>query len=183
MTWLDGIAFVLLLSFTIRGILRGTVAQVFALLGLLAGIWAGAQLAARMGDHWRDAHPAFVFAILRYVVAGLGGMAVATLIGWWGETIAHAVREGPLGGIDRMLGGVFGLLVGGGLAAIVVLVVLQAPGFGFARPVAERSIVGRPLVTAGARATSWREAPVPGATWLHRQFVAAEQRLSSSRSS
>ena len=174
---------VLLASFTIRGILRGTVAQVFAFFGLLAGIWAGAQLSRWVGDHWHEARPAFMFALLRWVVAGLGGLAVATLFGWWGEVVAKAVHEGPLGGLDRTLGGALGLAFGAGLAAIVVLVMLGAPGFGFARAVAARSVSARPLVVAGARATAWRGVPVPGASWLHSQFASAAHRLSLPRSS
>jgi uncharacterized membrane protein required for colicin V production len=182
-TWLDGITLVLLISFSIRGILRGTVAQVFAFFGLLAGIWAGAWLSHWVGDHWREARPAFVFALLRWVVSGLGGLAVATLFAWWGEVVGKAVHEGPLGWLDRSLGGVLGLAFGAGVAAIFVLLALQAPGFGFARAVAARSISARPLVGLGVRATAWRGVPVPGAGWLHGQFASAAHRLSLPRSS
>jgi uncharacterized membrane protein required for colicin V production len=179
----DVIVIVLLLFSTIRGILRGTVAQVFAFIGLLLGIWAGAHLSAWVGDHWREARPAFAFTVLRWVVVGLGGLAVATLFAWWGEVVAKAVHEGPLGGLDRTLGGALGLAFGAGLAAVVVLVVIMAPGFGFARAAAARSVSARPLVVAGARATAWRGVPVPGAGWLHTQFAAAAHRLSLPRSS
>jgi uncharacterized membrane protein required for colicin V production len=181
-TWLDVVVLVLLLCFVIRGILRGTVAQVFAFFGLVLGIWAGAQLSHWIGDHWRDARPVFVFMLLRWIVAGLGGLAVATLFGWWGELVAKAVHEGPLGWLDRTLGGVLGAGFGAAVSAIVILLALQAPGLGFARPVARRSVTSRPLVTAGALATAWRGVPVPGAAWLHGQFILAEHHLSSSRS-
>ena len=180
---MDVIVLVLLISFTIRGILRGTVAQVFAFFGLLAGIWTGAQLSHWVGDHWREARPVAVFAVLRWVVAGLGGLAVTTLFASWGEVVAKAVHEGPLGWLDRTLGGVLGLAFGAGLAAILVLLALQAPGLGFARATAGRSVSTRPLVVAGARVTAWRGVPVPGASWLHGQFVSAQHRLSLSRSS
>ena len=183
MTWVDGLAFVLLLVFTIRGILRGTVAQVFAFFGLLAGIWTGAQLSHWVGDHWREARPVFVFAFLRWVVAGLGGLAVATLFGWWGETVAKSVHDGPYGGVDRSLGGLLGMAFGAALAAVMLLLALMAPGFGFARAVAARSVSARPLVVLGERATAWRGVPVPGASWLHGQFVSAQHRLSFPRSS
>ncbi len=123
-----------------------------------------------------------MFTLLRWVVAGLGGLAVATLLGWWGELVARAVHDGPLGWLDRTLGGVVGLAFGAGLSAIVVLLAVQAPGLGFARAVAGRSVTSRPLVAAGARITAWRGVPVPGAAWLHGQFMMAEQRLSVSRS-
>ena len=177
------IVFVLLLSSAIRGILRGTVAQVFAFFGLVAGIWVGAQLSHWIGDHWRDARPVLLFVLLRWIVAGLGGLAVASFLGWLGEITAKAVHDGPLGGLDRTLGGVLGLAFGAGVSAVVVLVLLLAPGFGFARAVTVRSVSTRPLVAIGAAATAWRGVPVPGAGWLHAQFAAAEHRLSMSRSS
>ncbi len=183
MTWVDGVVLVLLASFTIRGILRGTVAQVFAFFGLLAGIWTGAQLSHWVGDHWRDARPALVFVFLRWVVSGLGGLAVVSLFAWWGELVAKAVHAGPLGWLDRTLGGALGLAFGAGVAAVVVLLLVLAPGLGFARAAAARGVATRPLVVAGARATAWRGVPVPGAHWLHGQFATAEHRLSLSRSS
>ena len=169
---------VLLLSFTIRGILRGTVAQGFAFFGLLAGIWAGAGLSHWIALHWQDARPAFVFMLLRWVVAGLGGLAVTTLFGWWGETVASAVHKGPLGWLDRLLGGVVGLAFGAALGAILLLLALQAPGMGFARTPAEHGRTARPLVRAGVAVTGWHLVPVPGSGWLHAQFVSAERHFS-----
>ena len=169
---------VFLLSFTIRGILRGTVAQGFAFFGLLAGIWAGAWLSHWIALHWHDARPSFIFTLLRWVVAGLGGLAITTLFGWWGEIVATSVHKGPLGWLDRLIGGVVGLAFGAALGAIVVLIALQAPGLGFARIPAEHGITARPLVRAGTAVTGWRGVSVPGAGWLHVQFISAERHFS-----
>ncbi len=178
MTWMDLVVLVLLLSFTIRGILRGTVAQGFAFFGLIAGIVVGAAVSHAVGQHWRDARPAFVFTVLRWLVSGLGGLAVATLFGWWGEALAKAVHEGPFGWLDRSLGGVVGLAFGAALSAVLVLVALQAPGLGFARGSAVRGRSARPLVHVAAGVTAWHGVPVPGAGWLHGQFVTAERHFS-----
>jgi len=174
---------VLLLVFTIRGFLRGTVAQVFAFCGLVIGVVVAAWVSHWVGDRWHDARPAFFFLLLRWLVAALAALAVVTLVGWCGEAIAKAIHEGPLGWLDRLGGGVIGLGFGAALAAIVALVALLAPGFGFARTAAQRGVCGRPLVSGGARATAWRDVPVPGVAWLHRQFVIAEHRFSIPRSS
>jgi uncharacterized membrane protein required for colicin V production len=175
---MDGLVLVFLLSFTIRGILRGSVAQGFAFFGLLAGIWSMAGLSHWIALHWHDARPAVVFTILRWLVAGLGGLAITTLFGWWGETVSKAVHEGPLGWLDRLLGGVVGLAFGAALGAIVMVVALQAPGAGFARVPAEHGITARPLVRAGVAVTGWRGVPVPGMSWLHSQFVSASGHFS-----
>lgn len=175
---MDGIVLVFLISFAIRGILRGSVAQGFAFFGLLAGIWAGAGLSQWIAQHWHDAQPAFVFTILRWVVAGLGGLAITTLFGWWGETVAKAVHEGPLGWLDRLIGGVVGLAFGAALGAVVLLLALQAPGLGFARGPAREGITARPFVRAGVAVTGWHGVPVPGVGWLHAQFRSAERHFS-----
>jgi uncharacterized membrane protein required for colicin V production len=175
---MDGIVLVFLVAFTIRGILRGTVAQGFAFFGLLAGIWACAGLSHWIALHWHDAKPAVVFAILRWTAAGLGGLAITTLFGWWGETVAKAVHEGPLGWLDRLIGGVVGLAFGAAIGAILVLIALQAPGLGFARVAARHAVSARPLVRAGIAVTGWHGVPVPGAGWLHAQFVSANRHFS-----
>lgn len=170
--------FVLLLSATIRGILRGTVAQVFAFFGLVAGIFTAAWLARWVGGHWQHARPALVFGILRWVIAALGGLALTTLIAWWGEHVGESVREGPLGWLDRVVGGGVGLVFGAAIAAVLVLVALEAPGFGFARNAARMGRTAHPLVRMGTGVTAWRGMPVPGAGWLHGRFVSAERQMS-----
>jgi len=65
--------------FVVRGLLRGTIAQVFAFSGVLLGVLAGSNVADWVGGHWRGARPEFVFLFLRWVVACLVGFGVAAL--------------------------------------------------------------------------------------------------------
>jgi uncharacterized membrane protein required for colicin V production len=172
---MDLVVVVLLVVGIIRGILRGTVAQGFAFFGLVAGIVVGAWVSHAVALHWRDARPVFVFAVLRWLVSGLSGLAVTTLFGWWGESLAKVVHEGPLGWLDRSIGGVVGFAFGAAVAAVLVLLALQAPGFGFARSSAAHGRLARPLVHVAAGVTAWHGVPVPGVGWLHGQFVSAER--------
>jgi len=166
----------------IRGLLRGTIAQVFAFCGLLLGIWAAAWVSQWVGAHWHDARPALVYGALRLIVAALAGMAVASLFQWWGEHVAKATHEGPFGGIDRVVGGLVGGAFGLTLAALLVVAAMQSPLLHFARSVAVRSVTTRPLLRAGTRLTALPEVVFPGSRWLHGQFVSAEQRIGPSRS-
>ncbi len=180
---MDWVVLVLLLSFTIRGLLRGTVAQVFAFFGLVVGVFAGAWILNRVGVLWHDARPAFAFALLRGVVALFGGLAIAAVFGWCGELVAKAIHDGPLGWLDRLVGGVLGCALGAALAAVVLLAFVQGSGPRLAHSAAARSLSTRPLVAVGARITEVGTLPVPGAGWLHTQFVSARHRLLLLRSS
>ena len=112
MTGLDWIAVVLVLVFVIRGTLRGTIAQVFAFFGMLAGLAATVAVAAWVGSHWREARPGPVYFVLRWLVAILAGMAISALFHWWGELVAKAAHDGPFGWLDRLVGDRCGVGIG-----------------------------------------------------------------------
>ncbi len=177
MTGLDWIAVVLVLVFVIRGILRGTIAQVFAFFGMLAGLAATVAVAAWVGSHWREARPGPVYFLLRWLVAILAGMAISALFHWWGELVAKAAHDGPFGWLDRLVGGLVGFSIAVLLSSLLVLLAVQAPLLSFARKDARRGVVARPLLQAGASVTGWRTLPVPGVRWLHQQYVTAQQHL------
>jgi uncharacterized membrane protein required for colicin V production len=177
-TWLDWAFLILLLAFTIRGILRGTVAQVFAFMGLFFGIWATCVVAHWVGEHWHGARPAIVYATLQWLVAALAGLAVAGLFEWWGERAGEATHKGPFGWLDRLFGGILGLVLGLGVGAIIAVILLQAPFMRFARPAAGHSVFVRRVVVEGEHLTATQVTLIPGGRWLHGQFVSAAHRLS-----
>ena len=160
------------LTFLVRGLLRGTLAQVFAFFGVVAGVLAGAAVADRIAVHWQGARPALVFDALRWLVAVLAGLGVSALFGWWGELLAKAVHNGPFGWLDRAVGAVLGFLIGSVVSIAVLVFLLRAPGLGFARPLVMRSVVTSPLIAAGERASEWGK-DLPGGLWLHEQLYRA----------
>lgn len=167
---------VLVLLFAVRGFLRGTVAQVFAVIGIVFGLWVAGLAYGWIGDHWRGARPALVFLAMRWLVAGLAGLAIAALMQWWGDRIGQAIREGPLGWLDRAGGLVIGGLVGAILSAFLMLAALtiERPG----RPgveVARMQFVAVTMSTA-ATACAAGEPWLPGTNWLKERFLAARQR-------
>lgn len=168
---------VLLAVLTVRGLLRGTIAQVFAFLGMGLGVWATVLAGAWIGQHWQGAKPVVVFMTVRWLVAVLLGLAVAALFEWLGETAAKAAHEGPFGWLDRLVGGTLGAATGAVLGALLVLAMLQAPLLAVSGDVALRSAYSRPLVASGLVVTKALGPQVPGSAWLHRQFVSASRRL------
>jgi hypothetical protein len=136
----------------IRGLLRGTLAQVFAFAGLVLGVLVGSAVADWVGTQWHSARPEFVFTLLRWSVAALSGLGVAAVMHAWGDLLSKAAHDGPFGWLDRVIGAAFGLAVG--LVCSVAVLVLLLPGAGleFARP----SCAGRTTgpLTAGDLASS-----------------------------
>jgi len=164
----------------IRGLLRGTIAQVFAFLGLALGVLAASAVAGAVGTHWRDAEPALAFAALRWLVAALAGLGVASLIQWWGGLLAKAVHNGPFGWLDRSVGALVGLTIGTVVSTALLVLLLQAPGLEFARPLVARGVTSAPLIAAGDLASEWGRG-LPGGLWLHEQLRSASRRLAARR--
>ena len=139
---------------------------------------ASSAVADAVGTHWRDARPAFVFLLLRWLVAVLAGLGVGALLHTWGEHLAKAAHEGPFGWLDRTVGALVGVTQGAVVATAALVLLLQAPGLEFARPFAARGATATPLLAAGERASAWGKA-LPGGLWLHEQLSSASRRLAA----
>jgi hypothetical protein len=155
------------------GFLRGLVAQVFVALGLIGGLWAAAAVFHWLGQHWATASPRLVFTIMQWLVAGLAGMVVASLLQLWGEFLSDAVRKTPMKTPDRLLG----ILVGTGFGsiimtlAILVALTLTWPA-GLHRAVAGSSVAPWAM-DGGKRVCRLAGEAFPGSRWLERRFERA----------
>jgi hypothetical protein len=130
--------------------------------------WVGAQ--------WTGARPAVVFGTLRWLVAALAGISVASLCYWWGILLRKAVQAGPAGWLDRVLGFPLGAMIGMSWAIVLVALALLAPrSFGM-QAAAARARTAHTLVGTGARACDWIEARVPVLHGLGRLLHEAERR-------
>jgi uncharacterized membrane protein required for colicin V production len=172
----DWALLVVVLLFAIGGFLRGTIAQVCGVLGVLMGLWAAVFVSGWVGGHWHGARPVVVFLALRWLVAALAGLAVAGLFQWCGDRLGKAVREGPLGWLDRGGGLVVGAGVGASFGSLVLLGALtiqqpSAPGIA-----AAHARVAAPAMGVAAEMCSLCEAHLPGSGWLKQRFLAAKRR-------
>ncbi len=168
-------------AFVVSGILRGSVAQVFAFMGTVLGLIVGALVADLVGTHWRGAHPEYLYLLLRWAVALLVGFGLAGLIQWWGGTLSKAVHDGPFGGLDRGLGAVIGLALGSVTAAVLLVFLFQVPGLGLVQRTAARGVLAPPILAAADRAGEWGRI-LPGGLWLHEQTSRAARVLAARRS-
>jgi uncharacterized membrane protein required for colicin V production len=150
---------------------------VFGLLGVLGGLWAAGWVSQWVGAHWQHARPAVVFFALRWLVALLGGLAVASALEWCGGMLADAVKGTAVGWLDRfgglLLGAALGLAVV--MAALLLMFSVRWPREPGAWAAAARSSAA--LMRAGAEAAAWAAPVLPRGRWLHQRFVEAGGRV------
>jgi membrane protein required for colicin V production len=140
MNWLDILIIVVLVLLGIAGLRQGMIRTVFGIAGLIGGIvLAGRyydELAARLfpsGAIWGN--------IAAYAIILLATLLVAGVIGW---LIAKLVNFAALGWLDRVMGFILGVVIGGLLcAAILAIAVKFYPGM---EATISQSVIARFLV-------------------------------------
>jgi hypothetical protein len=150
--------------FVIRGLVRGSVRQVFGLLGFVGGLWLAVLVSRWVGAQWPGARPVVVFWVLRWLVAAVAGLAVASVFRWWGSLLGEAVQAGPVGWVDRVFGVLLGALIGVMWAIALVTLALFLPDRVGGRTAVTQALTAHALVSTGARAC---DAVEPRVSMLH----------------
>jgi membrane protein required for colicin V production len=140
MNWLDIVIIVVLILLGVAGLRQGMIRTVFGIAGLIGGIvLAGRyydELAARLfpsGAIWGN--------IAAYAIILLATLLVAGVIGW---LIAKLVNFAALGWLDKVMGFILGVVIGGLLcAAILAIAVKFYPGV---EATINQSVIARFLV-------------------------------------
>jgi membrane protein required for colicin V production len=125
MNWLDIVIIVVVVLLGIVGLRQGLIRTVFGIAGLIGGIFLA-------GRHY-DELAALLFPssatwanIVAYAIIAIATLVVAGVIGW---LLAKLVNFAALGWLDRLVGFIFGVVIGGLLcAAILAIVVKYYPG-------------------------------------------------------
>ncbi len=125
---------------------------------------------------WRGSQPFLVFLVLRWIVAGLAGLAVATLFQWCGESLGRLVKSGPIAWLDRGggvgIGAFFGLVT---MAMAMMVSLLVHEPRGLSRAVAA-SRSAEPMMATAAEACSLSAHYLPGGRWWTEKFRKAHRR-------
>lgn len=124
-TWVNAAFAVVLLASLLMGVWRGLVFEVLSLL-----VWAVAWFVSHAfadefstASFWPVTHPVLRHALawgLLFVLALMAGRLVV-----W--SVRQLLHLSPLAGLDRLLGGFFGLVRGMLIALIVVMLVGESP--------------------------------------------------------
>ena len=140
MNWLDIVIIVVVVALGIAGLRQGMIRTVFGIAGLIGGIFLAGryydEAAARLfpsGAVWGN--------IAAYAIILIATLIVAGVIGW---LLAKLINFAALGWLDRVMGFILGVVIGGLLfAAILAIVVKYYPG---AEATIEQSVIARFLV-------------------------------------
>lgn len=162
----------------IAGFVRGTIRQVASLVGFILGLWCAAWISVWVGSHWQGARPAIVFFALRWLIAGLGGLAVAALIAWIGEQASIAVKATPLGWLDRLGGLAIGAASGWVIAAVALVTILLWRWPAPMVATAEHARLRGPVLAGARQLCDAGHDVIPGSAWLSRQLKAESKRES-----
>lgn len=110
MTWVDYAVLGVLAVSILWGVWRGIVREVFSLAGWVIAFLAANLLAGPLGERLPESMARSEIRILAaFVAVFIASLIVTTLAGL---LLSKAVKAVGLGGLDRSLGGLFGLLRG-----------------------------------------------------------------------
>jgi membrane protein required for colicin V production len=119
--WLDIIIIVVVVLLGIAGLRQGMIRTVFGIAGLIGGIFlAGryydelASLLFPSGAIWAN--------IAAYAIIAVATLVVAGVIGW---LLAKLVNFAALGWLDRLVGCILGVVIGGLLCAAVLAIIIK----------------------------------------------------------
>lgn len=121
MNWLDIVIIVVAVLLGLVGLRQGIIKTVFGIAGLIGGIvlagryYSGlAALLSPAGATWAN--------IAAYAIILIATLIVAGVIGWLVAKLVHIVM---LGWLDRLVGCVLGVFIGGLLCAAVLAIVVK----------------------------------------------------------
>jgi len=151
MNWLDYAALALLTASILWGAWRGLVREVISVASWVLAFLAANLLAGPLGEELPKALPSPEIRVLvAYIAVFVATLAVCTLAG---QLLSRLAKVAGLGGLDRVLGGVFGLLR---VLVILLACTLLAGLTALPRqPAWRNSVCGEPLAQAALALRPW----------------------------
>jgi len=140
MNWLDIVIIVVVVALGIVGLRQGLIRTVFGIAGLIGGIFLAGRYYDELASLLFPSSASWA-NIAAYAIIAVATMVVAGVIGW---LIAKLVNFVALGWLDKLVGGILGVVIGGLLcAAILAIIVKYYPGM---EATINQSIIARFIV-------------------------------------
>lgn len=151
MTWLDYAACALLAASILWGVWRGLVREVISVAAWVLAFLAANLFAGPLGEELPGVLPTPEIRVLvAFIAVFVATLAVCTLVGL---LLSRLAKVAGLGGLDRVLGGVFGLA----RAMVILLAFSLLAGLTALprQPVWRNSVCGEPLAQAALALRPW----------------------------
>jgi len=152
----------------LMGAMRGIVVEVLSLVVWIAAFWLAFAYGAEVaGLFFAQMHDPAARLLVAYAAVFIAALIVGSLVTW---LIGKLVRTVGLGGVDRLLGLLFGVVRGCALACVLVLLL------GLTALPREPSWHASPLIPQFQHGAEWMKAWLPASAAQHVNFEAvAEQ--------
>lgn len=135
MNWFDIIILIPCLIGLIKGVINGLVKEAVEIVSLVAGIWLAVRFSAGGVALFLEVFPSlnqcfgiYTYSILKAIFFIVILMLVVIIMGGIGRLIERMLEKIALGGINKILGAVFGC-VKGAIIAILIFYILDVLGF------------------------------------------------------
>ncbi|WP_026933016.1 CvpA family protein [Christiangramia echinicola] len=120
MNTVDIILSLVLLYGLVRGFFRGLLAEVASLIGIIAGIYGAIHLSHFLGDflstqlEWRTQYINLISFAITFVI-------IVVLVSLAGKILTKVAAFAALGIVNKLLGGVFGLIKSAFVASVIIM--------------------------------------------------------------
>ncbi len=148
MNFVDVAILVVLGLFTLKGLWRGFLQELCFFIGLLAGIFLAVRYHAPLAEWMMQTLdlPAGFCVAVTFSVLLLGTVLFFALLG---HLLARLLKPPVLGGVNRLAGGIFGLLQGIMVLAMVLFALFLRPFPADMGPALKASELAPPFVALG----------------------------------
>ena len=120
MNTVDIILSLVLLYGLVRGFFRGLLAELASLVGIVAGIYGAVHLSHFLGDflsnhvEWRPQYVYLISFAITFVI-------IVVLVSLAGKILTKVAAFAALGIVNKLLGGVFGLIKSAFVASVIIM--------------------------------------------------------------
>ena len=120
MNTVDIILSLVLLYGLVRGFFRGLLAELASLIGIVAGIYGAVHLSHFLGDflstqvEWRPQYVYLISFATTFVI-------IVVLVSLAGKVLTKVAAFAALGIVNKLLGGVFGLIKSAFVASVIIM--------------------------------------------------------------
>lgn len=151
MNWIDIAILVVMGAFLLKGVLRGLLKEVCALLGLLLGGFLAFRYNGPLAESIMQASgwPSSVCVIIAFLGLFLACVLFFAVLGY---LLSRFVKLLFLGGLNRVAGAFFGLAQGVMVLALVLFALSLRPWPPAIKPVLQQSELAPPLIDLGRAA-------------------------------